>query len=44
MLHVGVVARAILPDFLMARVLLLMGLAQGMKEWVGRPGSEHAGK
>ncbi len=44
MLHIGVIARALLPDFVMVRVLLLMGLAQGMKEWVGRPGSEHAGK
>jgi all-trans-retinol dehydrogenase (NAD+) len=44
MLHIGVISRALLPDFIMGRVLLLMGLAQGMKEWVGRPGSEHAGK
>ncbi len=44
MLHIGVISRALLPDFIVGRILLFMGLGRGMKEWVGRPGSEHAGK
>jgi len=44
MLHIGVIARALLPDFIVGHLLLRMGIGRGMKDWVGRPGSEHAGK
>jgi len=41
-LHIGVIARAFLPDFILGVVLRIMGIGQGMAHWVGRPGSEHA--
>jgi all-trans-retinol dehydrogenase (NAD+) len=41
-LHIGVIARAMMPDFIMGTVLRIMGIGQGMAHWVGRPGSEHA--
>ncbi len=43
-LHLAMILRAILPDFLFVNVLRILGAGDSMGEWVGRPGTEHAQK
>ncbi len=42
-LQIALIGRALLPISIATRVLQLAGVGRGMQNWIGRPGSEHAG-
>jgi len=43
-LHLAVITRALMPASVIPYMMYILGGANSMKKWVGRPGSEHAAK
>ncbi|MCP4683499.1 MAG: SDR family NAD(P)-dependent oxidoreductase, partial [Desulfobacterales bacterium] len=43
-MQIALIGRGLLPYAATSRFLRMMGVTKGMKHWVGRPGSEHAGQ
>ena len=42
-LQIPLIGRALMPISWGTKLLQISGVGQGMKHWVGRPGSDHAG-
>ena len=43
-LQLALLLRALNPDIILALILITAGVGRGMRNWVGRPGSEHASR